>query len=415
MPNFSKLSDIEDYLDQVKPVVFASGLKRPQQMPELMEFLGNPQEKYRVVHVAGTSGKTSTSYYSAALLCAAGKKVGLNISPHAEKINERVQINMQPLPEKEFCAEFALFLDTIEPGGFELNYFQVMTAFAFWEFARQKVDYAVIEVGIGGLLDSTNVVQRKDKVCIITDIGYGHTAILGKTLPEISAAKAGIIQPHNSVFCRQQSEEIIASVRAGARQKQADLHLVNEVSNYDFLPMFQQRNFAMALAAVNYTLEHDSEGQAVPPGLIKRAAQTRIPARLEKHTLGGRPLILDAAHNPQKIGALMQSLALQYPDQKMAVLFACTKGPISFYEGMLRELALATSHVIIFGFEPAKSGRFGSADPDYLLNMLREFGGKGEVVPDPAKAFVALRARTERLLVATGSVYALNHIREFVD
>lgn len=114
----------------------------------LMNFLDNPQNKLKIIHIAGTSGKTSTSYYVASLLHNAGYNVGLTVSPHVDTINERTQINMIPLPEKEYCSYLNEFLDIVDESDIKVSYFEVLVAFAYWVFAKQKVDYAVIEVGL---------------------------------------------------------------------------------------------------------------------------------------------------------------------------------------------------------------------------------------------------------------------------
>ncbi len=163
----------------------------------LMKLLGDPQDKLKIIHLAGTSGKTSTAYYMSALLQATGKKVGLTVSPHIDTIAERVQIDGLPLPETEFCRELGIFLDIVEFAEAPPSYFELLYAFALWVFERQQVDYAVVETGMGGLYDATNVASRPDKVCVITDIGFDHTHILGKTLPEIAAQKVGIVHDHN--------------------------------------------------------------------------------------------------------------------------------------------------------------------------------------------------------------------------
>ena len=191
-----------------------------------MDYLGNPQNQLKVIHVAGTSGKTSTSYYAAALLAATGKKVGLTVSPHIAEINERVQINLLPMPEAEFCKELSEFLALIETSQINPSWFEFLIAFDYWEFAKQAADYAVVEVGLGGLLDGTNVIDRADKVCIITDIGLDHVRVLGHSLPEIAAQKAGIIQPRNVVFSYSQAANITDIIKNQAEQMQAELHLI---------------------------------------------------------------------------------------------------------------------------------------------------------------------------------------------
>src|SRR5690606_2438185 len=141
--------------------------------------------------------------------------------------------------EAEFCERFNKFLEVIKHCRVLPGYFEMWAAFAIWEFAARSVDYAVIETGIGGLLDSTNIFDDPKKVSVITDIGYDHTKILGRTLPEIARQKAGIIQLNNAVFCNRQDDEIIDVFSRQARQKQADLHVIRASGldkEFDFLP-----------------------------------------------------------------------------------------------------------------------------------------------------------------------------------
>ena len=157
----------------------------------LMAHVGNPHEKLRAVHVAGTNGKGSTSHLIAAALQASGLKVGLFTSPHLVSLTERIRINGKPIAEEEvaaFIGENKAFLDEIQP-----SFFETMTAMAFAYFIREKVDIAVIEVGLGGRLDSTNVLTPI--LSVITNIGLDHTEFLGNTLPKIAREKAGIMKP----------------------------------------------------------------------------------------------------------------------------------------------------------------------------------------------------------------------------
>ena len=157
----------------------------------LMAHVGNPHERLRAVHVAGTNGKGSTCHLIAAALQASGLKVGLFTSPHLIDLRERIRINGQPIPEAEvvdFIAQHRTFLDEVQP-----SFFETMTAMAFAYFVREQVDIAVIEVGLGGRLDSTNVLTPV--LSVITNIGMDHTEFLGNTLPKIAREKAGIIKP----------------------------------------------------------------------------------------------------------------------------------------------------------------------------------------------------------------------------
>jgi dihydrofolate synthase/folylpolyglutamate synthase len=208
-----------------------------EHMERFMEFVHDPQNKSQVIHIAGTSGKTSTAYFVASLLKQAGKKVGLMTSPHIEGLNERVQIDLVPIPEEEFCIELTHYLELVGQSGIVLTYTEIMYGFAFWEFARHSVDYIVVEVGMGGLLDATNVIDRNDKISVITDIGLDHTNVLGDTIQQIAAHKAGIIRLGNTIFMHRQPEEVLDVIRLTAKQRQADLHIVEqEGETPDFLP-----------------------------------------------------------------------------------------------------------------------------------------------------------------------------------
>lgn len=383
-------------------------------MAELMDYLDNPQDKLKVVHVAGTSGKTSTAYYAAALLKAAGKKVGLSASPHVEEINERVQLNLVPMPEAEYCKELSAFVALVEKGGLQPTYFELLVGFAFWQYARRGMEYAVIEVGLGGLTDATNVITRTDKTCIITDIGLDHLNVLGSSLAEIAEHKAGIIQLHNSVFCYKQAKVVMEQIEARARQKQADLHVLPASaaeSRLDTLPLFQQRNLGLASAAVNHLLEADGAG-GVTPRMLLQAAKTHIPARMETFKHGDKIVILDGAHNAQKLRALAESIKQKYPRQNIAVVVALTEGRSFRLEDATEELTRLADHLIVTTFSGPKDGPHRSEEAEVIGQLLRKHGAQSvELSPRPRVAFDKLLKRPEPVLLVTGSFYLLNHIR----
>ena len=173
---------------QVGAAAYKPGLENTLR---LMAQVGNPHEKLRAIHVAGTNGKGSTSHLIAAALQASGLKVGLFTSPHLVSLTERIRINGQPIPEDviaAFIMEHKAFLDELQP-----SFFETMTAMGFWYFAQEGVDVAVVEVGLGGRLDSTNVLHPI--LSVITNIGLDHTEFLGNTLKQIAQEKAGIMKP----------------------------------------------------------------------------------------------------------------------------------------------------------------------------------------------------------------------------
>ena len=380
---------------------------------KLAAFLGNPQDTLRVVHVAGTSGKTSTSYYAAALLRAAGKKVGLTTSPHITAVNERVQIDLVPLSEAEFCAELGLFMDEVNRSGLSPTYFELLMMFAYWEFARQQVDYAVVEVGLGGLMDGSNIVTRADKICIITDIGFDHMSVLGSTLSEIAAQKAGIIHDRNVVFMHEQPAEVMNVVRAAAAAHQADLRLASMISRPKLvaLPQYQRRNLSLAVAAAKYALKRDGHG-ALTPSMISKGAATHIPGRMETFRLGDKTIILDGAHNPQKLRAMIASLKAAYPGQKIVTLAGFVRSKeVSLLENI--ELLKGLSrHVIVVGFGATQENGPASIHPHKVAGALRQ-AGVPEVTEAEShdQALRILLFSPEPVLLVSGSLYLISYLR----
>jgi dihydrofolate synthase/folylpolyglutamate synthase len=383
---------------------------------ELLRFLGNPQDTFRTVHVAGTSGKTSTCYYIAAALKVAGFKVGLTVSPHIDEVNERVQINMVALPEAEFAREFTTFLELVEQSSVEPTYFELLVAFAFWEFAKQRVDYAVIEVGLGGLLDGTNTITRSDKLCVITDIGLDHTEVLGDTIPEITVQKAGIIRAGNDVFMYEQGPEVMDVITKVCNEKNARLHIASllpEITDMA-LPLFQQRNLGLAVQAVNFILERDNR-PTFTVEQIKQVAQTLVLGRMETHKVAGKTLIIDGAHNAQKMAALVDSVRAAYTGQPVAALVAFVDGPEDRWQGGLAALLPIVNKLIITSFEVEQDMPKHSVNPSKLQNFCKsQHGLEPHILPKPSDAFRELLQSSEPLLLVAGSFYLLNSIRPLI-
>ncbi len=388
-----------------------------ERMDKLMAALDNPQNKLRVVHVAGTSGKTSTSYYISALLTAAGKKIGLSVSPHIDEVNERLQINLIPLPEREYCKALSEFIQLVDATKVQPTYFELLVAFAYWYFEKEKVDYAIMEVGMGGLLDGTNVVKQSNKLCVITDIGLDHTNVLGKTVPEITAQKAGIILPHNTVFVYQQKDEVMEVIRDVCEQQQADLHEVR-LPSADMLPthlpLYQQRNWYLAKRVYTYLSSHDNLMELNPKTLL-RTTKIYIPARMEIVHRGGKTIILDGAHNAQKLEALGASIQNMFGDQKVAVLFSLVQSSSLRLRTSLKALFSFSNHIIITSFTTQQDLIKQSVHPRRVIERGKELGFENmEVLTVPKEAYKALLKRQEPILVITGSFYLMNHIRPLV-
>lgn len=383
-------------------------------MHMLMDYLDNPQNKLKVIHVAGTSGKTSTCYYIASLLVQDGKKVGLTVSPHINSVNERVQINMVPLEESYFAKSLSEFLEIIKQSKVTPSYFETLVAFAYWEFHRQKVDYAVIEVGLGGLLDGTNIVTRQDKVCVLTDIGLDHVNILGSTMKEIAKQKAGIIKEGNEVFCNAQNDEVLNVFKAEAKKKHAKLSIIkqNIETNYDFLPLFQKRNFNLAKYVYEYVVNRDKL-KSLKDDQLTLAARTLIPARMEEIKKGNQIIILDGAHNAQKLENLRLSISGKYPTKKVAAMISFVDGRGYRVSSSLEEVSKITDELIITTFKKARQDLpYGPLDPDKIASEAKELNFKQiEVINDPVLAYKKLLEKKEPILLITGSFYIMEDLR----
>ncbi len=380
----------------------------------LMEYLGNPQNNLKVVHIAGTSGKTSTSYYIAKMLNIAGYKVGLTISPHIDEINERVQIDNNPLNAELFCSELEVFLGLIKKFDQKPTYFEILIAFVYWEFNRQKVDYAVVEVGLGGLLDGTNVINRSDKICVITDIGLDHTQILGNTISKIARQKGGIILPRNKVYMYTQSREIMLEINKIVKHKDAVLVEIDQSSINNApknLPLFQKRNWFLAFSVVVSILKTNKK-PILNHAQLQESSEIVVPARMEIFNINSKTIIVDGSHNEQKIQALIESIKDKYGSQKLATLISFGQNKQSEINLCLKLLAGISSQIIVTKFSFGQDEIRLPIDPKDIITDLELLDYKNTLIEsDPLKAFQLLLNRPEKLLLITGSFYLLNHIR----
>jgi dihydrofolate synthase/folylpolyglutamate synthase len=234
--------------------------------------LGNPERQFRSIHIAGTNGKGSTSHSIAAVLQAAGYKTGLYTSPHLKSFTERIKINGQEIsPEAvtNFVATHKAFLDDLQP-----SFFEMTVGLAFWYFAQEKVDIAVVEVGMGGRLDSTNVLSPE--LCIITTIGYDHTQFLGDTLPLIAGEKAGIIKQGVPIVISQSQPDTREVFRKKADQLQAPLEFAEEVWT-----VTKAQKVGVNSNFARYEVRHDENCFSLDFGLQGNYQRHNLPGILE--------------------------------------------------------------------------------------------------------------------------------------
>ena len=378
-------------------------------MKKLVKHLGNPQNKLRVIHIGGTSGKTSTAYYISALLIASGYKTGLTVSPIVDEINERVQLNGQPLEESEFCKALTSFSKLIKNSAVKPSWFELMIAFAFWYFAENKVDYAVIEVGLGGLKDATNVINRVDKICVITDIGYDHTNVLGKTLSAISTQKAGIILPNNAVFTYDQGPEIMKVFMDQCQKVGSSLNIVKNVkNNITSMPDYQFRNWNLALQVYRYISNRDRLPK-LSSNDLKLTQKILIPGRMDVRQIYGKTLVMDGAHNTQKISAFISSFKKIYPGVKPAILIAMRPG--KSYSEVASLVSPFASSVITTTFVANQDLPISSLPASKLANYFKDKVPTISI-EDQSLALKTLLDSKEEIIVITGSIYLLGQLRK---
>ena len=415
-------------------------------MRDLLVRLGNPQLRFPIIHVGGTKGKGSTSAMIAGILSSAGLRTGLFTSPHLDGVEERLAIGGAPCPPQrlaELVAELRAVVDAMDVAAAQANdetgptFFELTTALALMHFATAGVDAAVLEVGMGGRLDSTNVCASQ--LTVITSISLDHTQQLGDTEEKIAREKAGIIKPGVPVVSgviHQAARRVIGEVAA-----QQSAPLVQLGVDFDFeyhaaaaadrtasapsidfrggnlqldaLPLamlgrHQGANAAIAIAAIEQLRR---QGWQVPDEAIRRAlAETRCRARVEQ--IARQPtVVVDAAHNVASIAALLEVLRESYSTGRRSLVFATSRDKDA--RGMLRLLLPAFDHVTLTRYQDNPRGM----PPEELDALARELGSKQHrVASDPATAWQAAStdAQPDDLIVATGSFFIAAEVRRIV-
>ena len=273
---------------------------------EACQRLNNPHQKFKSIHIAGTNGKGSTAHMLASILQEAGYKTGLYTSPHLKDFRERIRINGKRIPK----AEVSLFVGNNKKWFSEIgmSFFEMTVALAFHYFAKEQVDIAITETGLGGRLDSTNVLSPE--LCIITNIGYDHTALLGNTLPEIAQEKAGIIKANTPVIIGRKQDEIAYLFEEKARIKNAAIHYPKPCSfSSDLKGNYQQENIATCVCAIQelQKMHWNISEQDIQKGFLNTITNTGLLGRwqiLKKYPL----TICDTAHNEDGIRNVLQQL-----------------------------------------------------------------------------------------------------------
>ena len=273
--------------------------------------LGNPEKKFKTLHIAGTNGKGSSSSMLASILQEAGYKVGLYTSPHLKDFRERIKINGVEIPEERVVSFIAAHKDFLVTH--HLSFFEMTVGLAFDYFAEEKVDIGVIEVGLGGRFDSTNIITPE--VSLITNISKDHTDILGNTLPEIAFEKAGIIKKNTPVVISEYQEETAPVFVKRAKEEKAPIVFANELTTNlttDLQGIYQEKNIKGVIAVTDF-LKHqgwDISDENLKNGLLNVVKNTHLKGRWQ--TLSTHPTVVcDTGHNIGGLTYVMEQLKKQ--------------------------------------------------------------------------------------------------------
>lgn len=423
------------YLGSLEPLGIRPGLDR---IRSLLARLGNPQDRFRSVLIAGTNGKGSVAAFLASILREAGQRVGLYTSPHLVRFEERVVVGEEPIAEEQVAALTAEVRAAIEAGtsreGDQPTYFEATTALAFLQFSRRGVPIAVLEVGMGGRFDATNVVRPV--ACAITPISLDHTQWLGPTLRDIAYQKAGILRPGVPAVVARQDPEAMETIRAEAERSGAPLHPTSaceirpggDGGSLPDPPVFslltpsgrrypdlvlalrgahqvENATVAVLLAELLETAGIAAiDGEATARGLVR----ARWPGRIE--ILPAAPdILLDGAHNPAGCQTLADYLRAHHTGRRMSLVFATMRDKPA---GRMLEILCPSMQTVVVTRVPVPRGE----SPEVLRSLaaachpqVTEAQEIGEALRTGRRA-----AGPEGLVVVTGSLYLVGEVRKIL-
>ena len=382
----------------------------------LMAHVGNPHLSLKAIHVAGTNGKGSTSHLIAAALQAAGYKVGLFTSPHLVSLTERIRINGQPIPEAEvaaFVTQHQAFLDELQP-----SFFETMTAMGFAYFVKEKVDIAVVEVGLGGRLDSTNVLTPI--LSVITNIGLDHTEFLGNTLTKIAREKAGIIKPGVPVVIGESHPQTMNVFLAKAQECGSEIYFADQCEylrrtrlqvapECELKGIYQEHNLQTAFVALRAisNLGFKISNLNIAEGFAHVCSMTGLRGRWE--TLCEKPLILcDTGHNSHGLQYVARQLK-ELPNPHIWIVFGMVNDKDTDIVMRLlpsNDKRQTTNDKYHYIFTRPNTQRARSAQ-----EMLDLWGKEGIAIEDPEAAltYAQTHAAEEDAIFIGGSNYLVGY------
>ena len=388
--NTESEKNMQNYNDTVKILTSSGkfhinlGLER---ITKILELLGNPQDSLKCIHVAGTNGKGSVCAIIASILKEAGIKTGLYTSPHIFKYTERIKINNNDIPDEIFSKYVEYVCSLADNNNIDLTEFEIITAVMFKYFYDENVEVAVVETGLGGRFDATNVI--KTNLCsIITHIDLDHTDRLGNTKDKIAFEKAGIIKPNCPII----TSEGYEAIKDRADECNSLLILVSPFEDTSKLALkgnYQQENLSLALSAIKYLFPNIKQ-EIILNGL----KNVQHPCRFQ--FIEEKMLVIDGAQNPNGATALKESLDSCFPNNKRCFIFGCltTKD----YPKMMKILFNQNDDIYFYHFNNQNSATF-----ETLQNAC-------EYKANKFISFDKLKIEPDTLIVICGSFYMLNEI-----
>ena len=389
------------YLYRLESPTFKLGLDR---IRELLDKAGNPEKRLKVIHVGGTNGKGSVCSMIASALEEAGYKVGLYTSPHLKKFNERIRINGRQITDKEVVKYFL----KLKPHIKNQSFFEITTAMAFLYFMEKNVDFAVIEVGLGGRLDATNVITPL--ISVITNVGLEHTDLLGKTIEKIAFEKSGIIKKGVPIVTGAKGNALKV-VKKIAKERNAPCYLVKKQKRIEFRYLYgdyQQQNKDLAITSIDI-LKKYHHLRIGEKQIVKGIEKARWPGRLQ---FISKNVLIDGAHNPHGFEALTKEVINIKKNKKIRNLifvigFQHDKDIASIFK-IIKPLA----SMIVF----TKSKNEKACKPEYLMKLFNRIYKNNTVkkiiISDPRKALEYAKriSRKDDLIVVVGSIYMVGEV-----
>ena len=388
-----------NYLESLAGFGIRPGLQR---ITKLLEILDNPQNKYKTIHVTGTNGKGSVCAMLSEILKTANIKTGLFTSPHLVSYCERIKINGEDITEKDFATLVQSIKEAINKmitdGDEHPTLFETLTAMAFKYFADQKVEYAVIEVGLGGLLDSTNVIIPE--VSVITNVANDHAEKCGGNLLGIAKYKAGIIKKNIPVVTGATGEPL-KIIREIANANHSKIYVLGEDFQIDdsldisLKGEYQKFNAAIAIK----TAKLINSSFLIPNSSFQWAG------RFELFKLKDKQIVIDGAHNGAGAEALRESLDKQFPTGRRVFLFGVLRD--KDIDVIINNLFTAQDYVIV-----TKPNSERAAEPEDICQRLQKLSIKSAAIRDNDKAFDKFINSDGEIFIAAGSLYLIGYIRE---